>query len=265
MGALGLLAESLLDDGRVIGGDEHVGTFLHDVGEKQEDRMTAFALDLLDFLLEAITVLVEHAEIDDFELADANLLAAHVEVLVVTMDELVHGGTFKGALHFVHFHAESLHVAHAGNLGELLAGLLVVRSAGDGLEDNGIGKDGAQHAAGDVLGDLDAVEIVHIGDDGAGAASGPDPAEERAVGGHITELVMVNDAEHIGGIHALGSLGEVGEVNKVKILAGHVGNNLRSGQAELVENELGFRSGSVQTITELVKKNEKVKNCSWQQ
>ena len=55
---------------------------------------------------------------------------------------------------------------------------------------------------------------------------------------------MVNDAEHIGGIHALGSLGEVGEVNKVKILAGHVGNNLRSGQAELVENELGFRSGS---------------------
>ena len=205
--------------------------------------MTAFALHAGDFGLKASLDGFQDGKVDHFELADANFLAAHVEVLVVTEDQILHGGAFNGALDLEHFHAQSHNVAHARDLGQFFNGLLVGGGAGGGLEDNGIGEDGAQHAASDALGNFHAVEVKHVLQHGAGAAHGPDPGFQGRGGGHITKLVVISDTEHTGGIHSLGGLSQIGIVHQIQILASHVGNNLGSGETELLEHEFGFRSG----------------------
>ena len=88
--AVGLHAKGFFHHGGIIGNDQHLRTFLHDVREQQEHAVTAFALHLGDFLLKTGLDLVEDGEVHHFQLTDAHLVAVHVEIFVVAEDQIVH-------------------------------------------------------------------------------------------------------------------------------------------------------------------------------
>ena len=53
--------------------------------------------------------------------------------------------------------------------------------------------------------------------------------------------MVVHDAQHGGGIHALRGLGQVGVVHQIQIFAGNVADHLGSAEAELLQHEFSFR------------------------
>ena len=53
--------------------------------------------------------------------------------------------------------------------------------------------------------------------------------------------MVVNDAQHRGGIHALRGLGQIGVVHQIQALPGHIADDLRSAETELFQHEFGFR------------------------
>jgi len=202
--------------------------------------VAALGLDLLDLSVEAVLDRVEDGEVHDFQLADADLLAGHVEVLVVAEDQLFHAGALDGGLDLEHLHAQGHDVRHAGDLGQGLDSLLVGVGAGHGLEHNRVGQDGAEHGASDALGNLDVVERVHGLDDRAGAAHGPDPHLKGVRGGDVAQLVVVDDHQNLGLAQVVGALGQVGVVHQRDLFARVGSLDLGGFEAELLDDELGL-------------------------
>ena len=142
---------------------------------------------------------------DEFELTDADLAAVHVEVLEVAEDEGARRAAGNRGLGGEELHAEGLDVGDAGDLGEFFGGLTVHVGGRRGLEDHRVGEDGAEHGASDVGRDFKAHVVIHALEDGVRAAGGPDDAFERSRGGHVAELVMVDDALEVALINVGGA------------------------------------------------------------
>lgn len=93
---------------------------------------------------------IQHGQINDFQLADADLVAGHVEVLVVTENQLIGGSTVNSGLDLEHFHAQSHDVINTSDLGQSFNSSFVLIGAGDRLEHNGVTQDGTQQDTCDV-------------------------------------------------------------------------------------------------------------------
>ena len=78
----------------------------HDVGEEQEHAVTAFGLHLLALGQKIGLDRIEDGQIDHFQLADADLLAGHIEVLVIAEDQVTDGRAGHGGLHLEHLDAK---------------------------------------------------------------------------------------------------------------------------------------------------------------
>lgn len=53
--------------------------------------------------------------------------------------------------------------------------------------------------------------------------------------------MMIRNAQHRGGIHALRGLGQIGEIHQIHFFARHVVDDLRRGKTEFFEHEFGLR------------------------
>ena len=180
---------------------------------------------------------------DEFELTDADLAAVHVEVLEVAEDEGARRAAGNRGLGGEELHAKGLDVGDAGDCGEFRGSLAVHVGGRRRLEDHRVGENGAEHGAGDVGRDFKAHVVVHALEDGVRAAGRPDDAFERSRGGHVAELVMVDDALEVALINVGGSLGLVGVVDEVDVAAGDARHDFRSFKAEALEDEGRFRGG----------------------
>ena len=179
-----------------------------------------------------------HSNIDQFNLTNAHFLAVHIKVFVITEDEVFCRNAVDRRFHLQHIHAHFF-IINTSNSGKGFHSSLVSVGAGGGLEEHGVRKNGTHQTASNSFGDFDAIKIIHGFQHGASAAHGPNPSFERRIGGDIAQLVVVNNAQHISFSKTLGALSEVREVHQIHVLARHIINNGRCGQAKGIQHKLG--------------------------
>src|SRR5699024_10703007 len=98
---------------------------------------------------------------------------------------------------------------HPGDGGQAAGGLFVQRGAGGAAEHQSIVQDGRQHQPGDLGTDLHPLLVVHLGDDGGGAAHRLVAEIDRAAGLQDADAVVVDDLQNLGLIKALHRLGSL--------------------------------------------------------
>ena len=151
------------------------------------------------------------------DLADADVLAGDVELLVVGLEQLL----------------RALAVGHAGGeqllpqllqrdlreAGEALGHGDIPLGAGGGLEHDRVGEDGPGHQPRDLGRRHDAVLLVHGGDDGIGAADGFVADADGLPGLDIGQPVVVDDLEDLHLLQPGDGLGGLVVVDQDDLLA----------------------------------------------
>jgi len=238
-------AKSLLNNCGLIGNNQQIGTLFHNIGEHEQYRVTSILLEILKSLVQIGADCGNLIQGGELELADTDLLAVHVEILVVAENEILHGDAVHGRLGLQHFHEKGIGVGNAGN-GFQGGNCSLVRSgAGGGLEVYGVAQDSGEHGAGNILGQGNVVVLEHLVQHGAGAANGLGIEHDRIVGGDIPDLVMINNGDNLGILDVCRSLPDVAEIDQSNLLARNIHHGLGRGKAEVLENggALGVQLG----------------------
>ena len=161
------------------------------------------------------------------KLTNADLLAVHVKVLVVAMQEIHRRHPGNRAFGLQHFHEERVGILDAGNLLQGGNRLLVILGAGGRLEIDGVAQDRGQHHAGNLRVDPDASALVQIRQHGAGAADRHGAEKNGAVGGDIANLVVVNHGQQFGLGEVVRGLGQIVVIDQRNLLSRSVRHLLR--------------------------------------
>ena len=139
---------------------------------------------------------LRHAEAD---------VAAH-EHLEILQEDFLRGLAVQLLAGLEHLGGKGVDL-DARDFGEAVGGGDIDGSAGGAAEDQRIREDGRQQQTGDLRPYLDAVLIVHLGDDGGGAAYRLVAEIDRAAGLEAADAVVVDDLQDLSLVEALHGLG----------------------------------------------------------
>ena len=191
---------------RALADVEQLCLFLDNVGQHSEQHgQTARCQAAFHVLEHFITDAGQLVLTDTRHLRNRNLLILHLEILEIHVEQLVHRAIEQTRAGTEHFCCILLDV-QTGDLRQLFCSHAIKRRTRRRAEHQRVRQDCRAQQTRDFRLDLHVVLMVHLRDDGRGAAERLIAEVDRSAGLHRVNAVVVDDLNNIGRTNTFGGL-----------------------------------------------------------
>ena len=202
----------------------------------------SLGLDLFKLGIEVISHVGYEVQRHQLQLTYAHIIATHVEVFVVTEDQIPRSNALYCTLGLGHLHAPVQGFVNSGYLGKCLHGLLVLRSACCRFKEDCIAQYGRHHNTGNISWYL-LLEDIPIQDveNSTCAAIGHGTEKDRTRSCNISNLVVIDNCQQLSLVPVVRGLLCIAVIHQHILLASHVCAEFRDINTKFIKHQFCLR------------------------